>query len=89
MKGGCGPPRLAGLAGESAASPVPDRRFAQWEPLPSRFRADSTRGLAKLGRAAGARPLLQRGLGGAPEGGRLPSNGAVARRVPGLGEREL
>lgn len=36
----------------------------------------------------GRDPSFQRGLGGAPEGGRLPSNGAVARRVPGLGERE-
>lgn len=32
----------------------------------------------------GRDPSFQRGLGGAPEGGRLPSNGAVARRVPGL-----
>nr|XP_021521478.1 uncharacterized protein LOC110567173 [Aotus nancymaae] len=65
-EGGCGPPRLAGLAGESAASPVRDSRCAQWEPSPFRFRAG------------------WKGLGGAPGGGRLPSDGAVARRVPGL-----
>lgn len=66
MKGGCGPPRLTGLAGESAASLVPDRPCAQWEPLPSRFRAASTFGLAMLGRAAGARPLLPERSRGRP-----------------------
>ncbi|KAL1787054.1 hypothetical protein HispidOSU_030028 [Sigmodon hispidus] len=65
------------------------RRCAQWEPLPSRFRADSPRGLATLGGPRGRDPSFHRGLRGAPEGGQLPSNGAVARRVPGLGEREL
>lgn len=35
----------------------------------------------------GRDPSSQKGLGGAPEGERLPSNGAVARRVPGLTRR--
>jgi hypothetical protein len=45
MKGDVAPPtpRLTGLAGESAASPVRDRRCAQWDPSPSRFRGDWTR----------------------------------------------
>ncbi|XDA82536.1 hypothetical protein R6Z07F_012451 [Ovis aries] len=47
-------------------------------------------GYAGAGRR-GRDPTSQKGLGGAPEGERLPSNGAVARRVPGLargGSRE-
>ena len=53
MKGVCGPPRLAGLAGESAASPVRGRRCAQWEPSPFCFRATWAHWLATPGRAAG------------------------------------
>lgn len=47
-------------------------------------------GYAGAGRR-GRDPTSQKGPGGAPEGERLPSNGAVARRVPGLargGSRE-
>lgn len=47
-------------------------------------------GYAWAGRR-GRDPSSQKGLGGAPEGERLPSNGAVARWVPGLargGSRE-
>lgn len=50
-------------------------------PLPCRL--DSLIGSGGAGRP-GRDPSSQKGLGGAPEGGRLPSNGAVARRVPGL-----
>lgn len=46
-------------------------------------RLDSLIGSDGAGRR-GRDPSSQKGLGGAPEGGRLPSNGAVARRVPGL-----
>ena len=45
----------------------------------------------RRGGPPGRDPTSQKGLGGAPEGERLPSNGAVARRVPGLargGSRE-
>ena len=47
-------------------------------------------GYAGAGRR-GPDPSSQKGLGGAPEGEQLPSNGAVAGRVPGLtrgGSRE-
>lgn len=49
-------------------------------PLPCRL--DPPIGHAAAGRR-GRDPSSQKGLGGAPEGERLPSNGAVARRVPG------
>jgi hypothetical protein len=45
-------------------------------PLP--WRLDSLIGYAGADRR-GRDPSSQKGLGGAPEGGRLPSNGAVAR----------
>lgn len=49
-------------------------------PLPCRL--SSLIGYAGAGRQ-GRDPSSQKGLGGAPEGEWLPSNGAVARRVPG------
>lgn len=51
-------------------------------PLPCRL--GSLIGYAGAGRR-GRDPSSQKGLGGAPEGEWLPSNGAVARRVPGPG----
>lgn len=50
--------------------------------VPLSRRLGSLIGYAGAGRR-GRDPSSQKGLGGAPEGERLPSNGAVARRVPG------
>lgn len=50
--------------------------------VPLSCRLGSLIGYAGAGRR-GRDPSFQKGLRGAPEGERLPSNGAVARRVPG------
>lgn len=50
--------------------------------VPFTYRLGSLIGYAGAGRR-GRDPSSQKGLGGAPEGERLPSNGAVARWVPG------
>lgn len=67
------PPPLCVAGGAPNGSPA----------VPLLCRLGSLIGSAWAGRR-GRDPSSQKGLGGAPEGERLPSNGAVARRVPGL-----